>query len=73
MKHSIVIMLLGILICIVLLFHETSNLYECIAELHRTDDTLHIEINESKAECLHALDVHEDMCDAQIKGITGGW
>lgn len=73
MKHSIVIMLLGILICIVLLFHETSNLYECIVELHRTDDTLSIEINGSKAECLHTLAVHEDMCGAQIKGITGGW
>lgn len=73
MKQSVVVMLLGILICIVLLFHETSKLYGCIAELHRTDDTLRIEINESKAECLHALEIHEDMCDAQIKGITGGW
>jgi len=73
MKHSIVILLLGILICMVLLFHETGNLYECIAELHRTDDTLRVMIIETKQECTHALEIHEDMCDAQIKGITGGW
>lgn len=73
MKHSIVIILLGILMCIVVLFYETNNLYECVAELHRADDTLHIEITEAKAECLHTLDIHEDLCDAQIKGIIGGW
>ena len=73
MKQNMTILLLLLFGCTALLFWQTSRLYERVAELQQTTDTLRVMIIETKQECTHALEIHEDLCDAQIKGITGGW